>query len=48
MKTQLDARPVYFQKQDTITGHFLICYLAVVLTRIIQIYDLGDKYGPIP
>lgn len=45
MKTQLDARPVYLQKQDTITGHFLICYLAVVLTRIIQIYDLGDKYG---
>lgn len=45
MKTQLDARPVYLQKQNTITGHFLICYLAVVLTRIIQIYDLGDKYG---
>ena len=45
MKTQLDARPVYLQKQNTITGHFLVCYLAVVLTRIIQIYDLGDKYG---
>ncbi|MFQ9892594.1 MAG: hypothetical protein ACLRWH_05405, partial [Emergencia sp.] len=28
MKSQLDARPVYLQKEDTITGHFLICYLA--------------------
>nr|WP_195638735.1 transposase [Enterocloster bolteae] len=25
MKSQLDARPVYMQKQETITGHFLIC-----------------------
>ena len=45
MKSQLDARPVYLQKEDTITGHFLICYLAVVLTRILQIYALKDKYG---
>lgn len=36
MKSQLDARPVYLQKQDTITGHFLICYLAVLLTRLLQ------------
>ena len=34
MKSQLDARPVYLQKQDTIVGHFLICYLAVLLTRL--------------
>lgn len=45
MKSQLDARPVYLQKEDTITGHFLICYLAVVLTRLLQIYALKDKYG---
>ncbi len=36
MKSQLDARPVYLQKEDTITGHFLICYLAVLLTRLLQ------------
>lgn len=36
MKSQLDARPVYLQKKDTITGHFLICYLAVLLTRLLQ------------
>lgn len=45
MKSQLDARPVYLQKEDTITGHFLICYLAVLLTRIFQIHILNDKYG---
>lgn len=28
MKFLLDARPVSLQKQKTITGHFLICYIA--------------------
>lgn len=45
MKTQLDARPVYLQKEETITGHFLICYLSVLLTRLLQIYVLNDNYG---
>ena len=45
MKSQLDARPVYLQKKETITGHFLICYLAVLLTRILQIHILKDQYG---
>lgn len=45
MKSQLDARPVYLQKRETITGHFLICYLAVLLTRLLQIHVLKDYYG---
>ena len=45
MKSQLDARPVYLQKEETITGHFLICYLSVLLTRLLQIYTLKDQYG---
>ncbi|MCR5310674.1 MAG: IS1634 family transposase [Lachnospiraceae bacterium] len=45
MKSQLDVRPVYLQKEDTITGHFLICYLSVVLTRLFQIHALKDRYG---
>ena len=44
MKSQLDARPVYVQKKETITGHFLICYLTVLLTRIFQFKVLGNKY----
>jgi len=45
MKSQLDARPVYLQKKETIIGHFLICYLAVLLTRLLQIHVLNDSYG---
>lgn len=44
MKSQLDARPVYLQKEETITGHFLICYLAVLLTRLLQFKVLGNNY----
>ena len=44
MKSQLDARPVYLQKKDTITGHFLICYLAVLLTRLLQFKVLKNNY----
>lgn len=44
MKSQLDARPVYLQKKDTITGHFLICYLAVLLTRLLQFKILDNRY----
>lgn len=43
MKSQLDARPVYLQKQQTISGHFLICYLTVLLTRLLQIKVLGNS-----
>ena len=45
MKSQLDARPIYLQKEETITGHFLICYLSVLLTRLLQIYTFKDQYG---
>ena len=44
MKSQLDARPVYLQKEDTITGHFLICYLCVLLLRLLQFKKLDNKY----
>ena len=45
MKTDLDARPVYVQKEYTMKGHFLICYLTVLLERIFQFNVLEDKYG---
>ena len=44
MKSQLDARPVYLQKKETITGHFLICYLAVTLLRLLQFKVLKNQY----
>jgi len=43
MKSQLDARPVYLQKPDSIKGHFLICYLSVFLLRINQYIRFKNK-----
>lgn len=45
MKSQLDARPVYVQKEQTIKGHFLICYIAVLLERLLQLRVLGGRFG---
>ena len=44
MKSEADARPVYLQKEETITGHFLICYLAVLLTRLLQFKVLKGEF----
>lgn len=35
-KTHLEARPVYLSRQDRIKSHFLICYLAMVILKILQ------------
>jgi len=43
MKSDLDARPVFLQKEDTIKGHFLVCYLTVLLTRILQFKVLDEE-----
>ena len=45
MKSDLDARPVFLQKETTIKGHFLICYLTVLLERLFQFKTLHDVYG---
>ena len=45
MKSDLDARPAYVQKEETIKGHFLVCYIAVLLERILQFHVLENKYS---
>ena len=45
MKSDLDARPVFVQKESTIKGHFLICYLTVLLERLFQFKILENTYG---
>jgi len=45
MKTDLDARPVFLQKKNSIKGHFLLCYLTVLLERLFQFKVLGDSFG---
>jgi transposase len=44
MKSDLDARPVFLHREDTIKGHFLICYLTVLLERILQFKILENNY----
>jgi transposase len=45
MKSDLDARPVFVQKENSIKGHFLICYLTVLLERLFQFKTLDDAFG---
>ena len=45
MKSDLDARPVFVQTEESIKGHFLVCYIAVLLERIFQFIILKNKYS---
>lgn len=43
-KSNLDARPVYLTRRDHINAHFLICFIALVIARIVEI-RLKNKYS---
>ena len=43
-KSELDARPVYVSRKDHIEAHFLTCYIALVLGRVLQ-HKLNKKYS---
>ena len=45
MKSDLDARPVFLQTEESIKGHFLICYVAVLLERILQFKIFENKFS---
>lgn len=42
MKTSFDARPVYHRKPKRIKAHFLICYTALLIYRLIEV-QLDDQ-----
>ena len=42
MKTDFDARPVFVRKNEHIRAHFLICFVALLIIRIIQ-HRMGEK-----
>jgi transposase len=44
MKTQLAARPAYASTDDSIRGHFLTCYTAVVLLRLLEKKLFDDAF----
>ena len=43
-KSELDDRPVYVSTKEHIEAHFLTCYLALVLSRVLQ-HKLDKKYS---
>jgi hypothetical protein len=44
-KTEFDSRPVYVYKPEHIQAHFLSCFLALVLMRMLQ-YKIDYKMSP--
>lgn len=42
MKSDLYARPVFVSNNSHIRAHFLICFVALLIMRVVQ-YRLGDK-----
>ena len=44
MKTEFKARPVYLHKEERIRAHFIICYLALLVYRILEKSKLQEKY----
>jgi len=43
-KSILGARPVYLRREDHINAHFLICFIALVLARLVEI-KLDNRYS---
>lgn len=44
MKTEFSARPVYLQRDDRIEAHFLTCFIALMVYRILE-KKLDEKYS---
>lgn len=43
MKTEFKAHPVYLQKEDRIRAHFITCYIALFIFRILE-KKIGGEY----
>lgn len=43
MKSEFQARPVYLSREDRITAHFITCYTALIIYRILE-KKLGGEY----
>lgn len=42
-KSEFDARPINVRLEDHIDAHFLICFISLVIIRLLQ-YDINNKY----
>ena len=45
MKTDFESRPVYVSREDRIHAHFLTCYLALLIFRLLE-KKIGKGYTP--
>ena len=43
MKSEFEARPVYLSRKDRIEAHFLVCFLALLIYRILE-KKLGGRF----
>ena len=43
MKSYLEARPVYLHNKESIYGHFTICYLALLILRLLEIKVFNEE-----
>ncbi|MGI6436238.1 MAG: IS1634 family transposase [Syntrophomonadaceae bacterium] len=43
MKSEFEARPVFLSRDDRITAHFIICFIALVIYRLLE-KKLGGQY----
>lgn len=47
MKTSFRSRPVWHRKEDRIRAHFLICYMALLIFRLLEV-QLDQKQMKVP
>lgn len=45
-KSYLEARPVFLQKQESIYGHFLICYIALTILKLLEVKEFSGDIHP--
>ena len=47
-KTEFEARPVFLQRDDRITAHFLTCFLALIIYKYLakKVNRAGEKFSP--
>ena len=50
MKNELEARPVFLSRQDRIEAHFLVCYVAFLILRLLErrLMDNGFRNFSLP
>ena len=46
MKSEFRTRPMYVRKEESINGHLLTCFIALLVYRILEKHYLSEKYSP--